>query len=224
MIRHPALREIVGADFLRAVSGSDLASAKLRLRIMPLLLLHVIELGPQQGKGLGLVLKLGLLRLAVNHNPGGIVGEPHCGVRGIDALTAVSGSPHNINPDVLIVDHNVNIFIHLRHNRHTDGGCVDSPAGLGFRHPLYPMYAAFIFQPGISSLSGNHKIDFLHAADADFIHIHGFHPPPLALRIVYIEPVNLRREQGCLVPAGPCPDLHDYVLLVIGILRQKKNL
>ena len=120
MVSHAALWEIIGADLFGTVAGSDLAAAQLRLRIMGLLLLDIVQLGAQEGKGLGLVLKLGLFRLAVHHDSGGIVGQAHCGIRGIDALAAVSGGAHHVDADILFIDHHIHI-LRLRHDRNGNG-------------------------------------------------------------------------------------------------------
>ena len=65
VVGHASLWEIVGSDFLRAVSRTNLASTCIRLSIMRLLALHLIELGSEYRKSLILVLYLRLLCLAV---------------------------------------------------------------------------------------------------------------------------------------------------------------
>ena len=41
---------------------------------------------------------------------------------------------------------------------------------------------------------------------------------------MYVHAVDLRREQSGFVPAGSCPDLHDDVFIIIGVLGQKQDL
>ena len=48
------------------------------------------------------------------------MGQTHCGIRGIDALAAVSGSPHHVDTDILLLNHDIDVIIHLGHHRHTD--------------------------------------------------------------------------------------------------------
>ena len=74
VVCHTPLREIVGADLLGAVSGSDLAAALRGLRVLLLLQLQVIEFRAQKRKCLFLILKLRLLGLAVDDDAGGIMG------------------------------------------------------------------------------------------------------------------------------------------------------
>ena len=47
------------------------------------------------------------------------------GIGGIDALSAVARCSHDINADVLVIDYNINIIVHLRHHCHADGGGVN---------------------------------------------------------------------------------------------------
>ena len=223
MVGHAALGKIVGTDLFGTVAGADLAAAQLRFRVVGLLLLDIVELGAQQGEGLCLVLKLRLFRLAVDHDPGGIVGQTHGGIGGVDALAAVSGGAHHVDADILFIDDHVHI-LRLRHDRNGDGGGVDPAAGLGFRHALDAVHAAFIFQAGISALARDHEGDLLHAADADLVRADGFHLPAPALRVLHIQAVHLGREQGCLVSARAGADLHDHVFIVVGVLRQEKDL
>ena len=58
MIGDTALREIIGTDFLGAVSGSDLALSCLCLCIMALLALQIIEFCTQQCEGFFFILQL----------------------------------------------------------------------------------------------------------------------------------------------------------------------
>ena len=58
VVCHAPLREIVRPDLLGAVARPNLAPAHLRLRVVALLLLDVIQLCPQQGKRLCLILQL----------------------------------------------------------------------------------------------------------------------------------------------------------------------
>ena len=101
---------------------------------------------------------------------------------------------------------------------------MDPAAGLGFRHTLYPVHAALIFQHRVRALAVDHEVHRLHAANAGLIHFHGFHLPAAAFRIVHIHPVKLCRKQGSLVSACTRTDLHDNVLVIVGVLGQQQDL
>ena len=223
MVRHPPLGEIVGADLLRAVPGSDLAAPLLGLRALPFRQLHIVEFGAEQAKCLLFILQLGFLRLAVDDDSRGNVGQAHGGVCGVYALAAVSGSAHHIDAAVVHVDLYVHI-LGLRHHRHRRCGGVNPPAGLRLRHPLHPVHAALVLQLGVGSLSVDHADHFLEAADAVLADAHHLHLPVLVLRVVHIHAVKLRRKQSRLVAAGAGADLQDNVLVIVGVLGEKKNL
>ncbi len=152
------------------------------------------------------------------------MGQTHCGVRGVDALSAVSGRTHHIDTDVLLIDHNINILIHLRHNGNADGGGMDSSAALRLGYALHAVYAALILHLGVSALPAYGKLHFLHTADADLIHIDELHAPTLALRIMHIHAVDLCGKKSCLITARARADLHDHVLIIIGILGEQQDL
>ena len=41
---------------------------------------------------------------------------------------------------------------------------------------------------------------------------------------MYVHTVDFRSKQSRLVPAGSCPNLHDHVFIIIGVLGQKQYL
>ena len=75
MVRRPVLRKIVRADLLRPVPGSDLALARLRAFGVLALLLRLVQARPEYAQGLGLVLVLALLVLAVQKICGDVNGR-----------------------------------------------------------------------------------------------------------------------------------------------------
>ena len=79
------------------------------------LLLHVIELGFEESEGLGLVLDLALFRLGINNDSRREVSKSYSLVGCIDALTAVTGSSHNIDPYILGIDLDIDILIRFGH-------------------------------------------------------------------------------------------------------------
>src|SRR6185312_4679323 len=86
MIGDAPLREIVGADALRAVAGADLAAAGLRPLGIELCPLEIVEPGAQHLHRLGLVLVLRLLILLADHEARRQMGDAHRAVRGVHRL------------------------------------------------------------------------------------------------------------------------------------------
>ncbi len=222
MVSDSSLGKIICADFLRTIPRSNLTAAQFCFRIMSLLLLDIIQFCLQQSESLRLILKLRFLCLAVHHNAGRIMCQTYRGIRGIHALSPVSGRSHDIHPDILLINNNINVLIHLRHHSHTDGRGMNPAAALGLRHTLYPMHPALIFHFGVCTLAGNHELHFLHSSDTDFIHIQCLYSPALALRIMHIHTVNFRGKQSRFIPARTCADFHNHVFIVIGVLGQKQ--
>src|SRR3990172_8082864 len=73
--------------------------------LLVLLALHVVvEPGPQDLHGHGLILVLRALVLAGGHDPGGQVGDADGGVGHVDVLPAVPPGPERIDPEVLLLD------------------------------------------------------------------------------------------------------------------------
>ena len=107
MVCHPALREVVGTNLLRAIAGSDLTSSGFGLGIVLLLAFQIVELRAKQSKSLLLILQLRLFRLTVDDNSGGVMRQSHGRVRRIDALSAISRCTHHINADLLLVNLNI---------------------------------------------------------------------------------------------------------------------
>ena len=88
VIGQPVLREVVRANPLRTIAGTDLILARRRFRLGPLLLVQVIQLGAQLHHRLGFILVLAALVLALHNRPGRQMGDAHRRVRFVDVLTA----------------------------------------------------------------------------------------------------------------------------------------
>ena len=224
MVGHTSLREVVGSDLLRAVAGSNLASSHLRLCVVPLLLLNVIQLGAQECECLRLVLDLRLFCLTVHNDTGRIMRQTHRRVRRIDTLSTVSGCTHYIDPDIFFFNLNVDVVVDLRHHRNADRRGVDPSAGFCLGHTLYTVHTALILEHRVSALSGHHKGDALHAANADLLGLYQLNLPMTSLRVMHIHTVNFRSKQRRLISARTRTDLHDDILIVVRILGKQQDL
>src|SRR5262245_55031968 len=86
------------------------------------------------------------------------------------------------------------------------------------------MDASLVLQsaPGASPLDEEDHL--LEAADAGRARVHHLDLPALALGVLRVHPGQLGREQRGLVAAGPCPDLEEDVLIVVGLARHEQTL
>ncbi len=223
MIRDTSLREVIGTDLLGTVSGTDLAAAFCCLCILLFLQLQIIQLGTKEAEGLLFVLQLRFLSLAVDHDAGRHMGQADCGIGGVDTLSAVTGRTHDIDTAVIHIDLDIYI-LSLRHNCNGCRGGVDTSAGLRLRHTLHAMYTGLVLHLGISTFSGDHSLHLFESTDSILIEGNNFNLPVLALCIVYVHAVKLRRKQSGLITARTGTDLQHDVLVIIRIFREQQDL
>src|SRR5512142_453135 len=81
------------------------AVAPQRVHLLRVLLPPPLEqLGLEHGHGRGPVLDLAAFVLAGDHDPGGDVGDPDGGVRGVDPLAAGPAGAEHVDPDLVVAD------------------------------------------------------------------------------------------------------------------------
>src|SRR5688572_27199956 len=98
------LREVVGADLLRAFAGADHAAALVADRVVLLLLLEVEQAALEHLEGARLVLDLAALVLALDDHAGGQVGDLHGAVGGVHGLPAGAAGGRDVETQVFVVD------------------------------------------------------------------------------------------------------------------------
>src|SRR6266568_1384301 len=119
VIGDPVLGEVVRPNLGRAVAGADL-SATLAGAGRFLLGEHLVEEPRAQYlERLDLVLELALLVLALDHQACGEMGDAHGAVGGVHALAPRPLRAEHVDPQVLVLDLDVDV---LRLGEHGDGG------------------------------------------------------------------------------------------------------
>ncbi len=83
------------------------------------------------------------------------------------------------------------------------------------------MDAALVLQARIGPLALDAEDDFLETTDPGHVGTEGFGGPAVVLSVSGIHAVQIGGKQPGLVAPGPSPDLHDDVLLVLGVPGQK---
>ena len=96
--------------------------------------------------------------------------------------------------------------------------------GFGFRHALYAVNPAFVFELAVGAPAAQRKHRLLNAAHLGFGRGQqlGFKPVPLGIALVH--PQKNGSEQRRLVPARPRADFNHDVAAVVGVLWQKQDL
>jgi hypothetical protein len=83
---------------------------------------------------------------------------------------------------------------------------------------------ALVLENGVCALSLYHELYFLHSSDSGLIGIDHLDLPSLSLNIVCVHAEKLRSKKSRLVTARTGTYLHYDVLVIVRILRKKKNL
>ena len=151
------------------------------------------------------------------------MGQTYRRVCCIDTLTTIAGGTHNINTYIIHINLNIH-FLSFRHDGNCYSRCMDTAAGLCFRHSLYTMHTGFELHTGINMIAADHEYALLEAADTVLADIHHLNLPALGFGIFGIHTEKLSSKKGCLVTACAGSDLHDNVLLIHRILRDQKDL
>ena len=223
MVRDAVLRKVVGAYPLRTVAGPDLPAPLGGLLGGLLLQLHVVELRPEVGHGLGPVLDLRPLVLAGDDDSRRKVGDADRGVRHVDVLSPRAARPVGVDFQVLRADVDLDV-VHLGQDGHRSRGGVDAPAGLRHGDPLDAVHPALELELAVGPVAVDAERNLLVPSDAGLVAVDDLHLPALALAEAVVHPVEVGGEESGLLAARPGADLHDDALLVVGVPGQEQQL
>jgi len=218
------LREVVGADALRAVARTHLALARIGPSGVQRLALDVVELGLEVLHRLATVLVLALLR-GGHHHAGRDVGDADRRVGLVDVLAARARRAIGIDAQIGVVDLDLDI-LGFRQNRDGGGGGVDAPLRLGLRHALNAVDAALELQPAEHALAGDRGDDFLVAAHLAFGDAIDLYAPAVVLGVALVHAEEIAREQRRLVAASAGAHFQDGrgVLVLVARGQQQGDL
>ena len=93
--------------------------------------------------------------------------DPHCAVRGVDALPARSLRAEDVDPEILVFDLDVDL-LRLGEHGHRRRGRVDAPLRFGHRNPLHPVDARFVTQGPVHAGPTSREDGFLQPAEIPF--------------------------------------------------------
>ena len=220
MVSDAALRKVVGADALRAVSGAHLKPAAVGIFAVLLFALKLVQAGLQHAHGLFAVLDLAALILTGDHQTGGDVGDAHGGIGAVDVLAACTRRAVGVDAQVVHVDLDLHV-LGLGQHGHGGGGGVDAAGGLRDRHALHAVDAGLKLQLLEHVLSLNEHGALLEATELGGAVLDQLGLPAVLVGIVHVHAQQLCAEQTGLVAARACAHLQHCVFVVVGILRQQ---
>ena len=223
MIRHAALREVVGAYALVAHAGADLAAALGGDGLRLLAGLRLVEPRGEYLHGPVAVFVLAALVLALDHRAGGDVRYADGALRLVDVLAARAGRAEGVYLEVGGVYLELHL-VHLGQDGDGDGAGVDAAPGLGLRHALDAVDAGLVLEARICARALDDEADLLDAAELRVVHVGDLGLPALGLGVHGVHAVEARGEERGLLPADAGAYLDDDVLAVVGVAGEHEEL
>ena len=178
--------------------------------------LALVQARAQHPHRLLAVLKLRLLVLHRDHDPGRLVGHPDRGVGRVHRLAAGAGGAVDVDLQVLGGDLDLDL-LGLREHRDGRGRGVDPPLRLGLRHPLDAVGAALELEHRVGALAPDLEGDLLEAADLGRRLREHLGLKAALLRVAGEHLEQVAGEQGRLVATRAGADLDDHALVVVRV-------
>ena len=149
------------------------------------------------------------------------MGNPHRRVGRVDRLPSRPARPINIDPKIVGVDLDLNVFVF---SEHRDGGRarVNAPLALRLGNPLHPMRAALVFQFGPGSFALHHKGHVAVAAVIARLSRQNFKFQTMLFNETLIHPKEIAGpEIGFLAALRPL-DFENDVATLVGVTGQQQ--
>jgi hypothetical protein len=143
--------------------------------------------------------------------------------RRVHALAARAARAEDVDPEVLVLDLEVD-FLSLWQHGNGRGGSMDASLRLGRGHPLHAVHAALATHLAESARPLDLEDRLLHAAQRRLRKREDLDLPSLPLDVARVHPPELAGEQGGFVPAGAGADFDDAVAVVERIAREQERL
>ena len=185
-------------------------------------LLRLQQLQAQDLQRLGPVLELALLVLHRDDDARRLVGDPHRGVDGVDALAAGPGRPVDVDLQIIWVELDVDL-LGLGQDHHRGRRRVDPALALGdeLRAARGGGASCFMRLQTPSPLTRNVTSLKPPMSDSAAQHVDA---PAHPGRVALVHPEQIASEQVGLLTTLGAADLHDHVLAVVGVLREQEQL
>ncbi len=148
------------------------------------------------------------------------MGDAHRAVGRVDALSAWPARTEDVNPEVLVLQLDVNV-LGFRQHGHGGRGRVDPAGRLGDGDPLHPVHPRLAPQVavGVPAHRDDRLTDAVEIPRGDRNRLHLQAP---ALGVARVHAQQLRGEQRRLVATRARPDLDDGVPVVQRVARRQQ--
>ena len=100
---------------------------------------------------------------------------------------------------------------------------MDAPAGLGLGDPLDAVDPGLKLHPGEGAVAGDQEVRLLDAAELGLVIVQKLQLPASGGRVHGVHPEQAVGEEGALLAADAAADLHDDVLVVVGVPGQEED-
>ena len=225
MVRHAALRIVIGADLGASVAGGDHGLSLGRDAVQVFLVLHVVQTGTELFHGPVQVLELGTLFLALHHDARRDVGEPDGRIGGVHALSAGTRCAEEVLADIGRIELDVKLAS-LGENGHGGGRCLDAALRFGLGHTLDAVHAGLVFHDAVHAVgaAGELEHNLLVTTGGAGGLVGDFQFPAAALGEVLVHAEQVAGKDGGFVAAGAAADFHHGILAVVGVGRNEEEL
>ncbi len=225
MVSDTRLREVVSADFGRAVASRDHSLALTGDFVVMLLESHIVELVAQHLQSQFAVLSLLARDLTLNHDARRLMVKLHLSLDLIDILAASARRAGCLPLQVGRIDLHIHL-VSLRQHGHRSRRSMDTSLSLSGRDALNAMHARLIFKDAVCTERVRRDIEdnLLEAANGalgerDHLSVQAAH-----LAVLDVHAVEVTGEESSLVAASAATNLHSAVLRVVRVRRDKESL
>ena len=223
VVGHAVLREVVGADLLRALARRHHAAAGRGLGRVLSFALEIHQAASEDLERLRLVLQLRALVLALDEEAAGLVDDLDGAVGGVDALAARPAARGDADLEVLVVDLDVDL-VGLGEDGHRRRRRVDAALRLRGGHALHAVDAPFEAKLRVDVAAGDERDALLEAAGGALALREDLDLPALSLGVARVHAKEVGREERGLFAALRAPELEDGVLSLVRVGREEEQL
>ena len=159
--------------------------------------------------------------LALHFETGGEVRDAHRAVGRVDALPAGAARAEHVDPQILVLDLDVDLFGFREHGHRCRRG-MNAALLLGHGDALHAVHARLVTERTVRLRTTRRKHRFLQAAEGAVREREDLDLPAAALGEAHVHAEQICGKQRRLVAAGAGPDLDDRVAVIKGVRRREE--